>query len=342
MVPENIPNTLPVVEEEESDCDSDDEKTDDDPLKRAVKRAVNIVREGAPRALSRAARALLQSPLAPIDDETIAQLRSLHPVATESLQSLPRNKAVDLVAVDPSTLFRLLKLRVNNGSAPGPSGWTGSHLMLLVESGTEEAKTGLTLLTKDICNGVFGGSTQQRLLASVLMPISKNGGKGIRPIAMGEVFVKLAAHYSMSLIESQLPSLFPRIQFGVKRAGGSESAAQLTRAVTDRLSITCLFSCVFPTRLSLLSLLPLNPRIYFLFHHLPVFSLFLANALLVPLCALCQQGQSLSIPCVRMHSAYCLCMSLLSSIPFVSLSPCVRCVNKPQVVPSQSRHTVTS
>ena len=208
-----------------------DSEEAEDPMAGPIKRAVRIVREGAPRCLSRAMRALSQAPLAPLTDDTIAQLRSLHPSATEGLAPLPRNKAVQLVSVDPDTLFRLLRLRVNNGSAPGPSGWTGSHLQVLADSDDEEARAGLCMLVRDLCNGVFGGATQLRLLASVLMPVSKKGGKGVRPIAMGEVFVKLAAHYSMSLIEGELPQLFPRIQFGVKRAGGSESAAQLTRAV---------------------------------------------------------------------------------------------------------------
>ena len=121
---------------------------------------------------------------------------------------MPHNKGLELIAVEPATLFTLLKRRVNNGSAPGPSGWTGSHVQLIAESGSDEAKSGLCLLTKDICNGVFGGATQQRLLASA-MPIGKPvridpaadppsldappPRPGIRPIAMGEVFVKLAA-----------------------------------------------------------------------------------------------------------------------------------------------------
>lgn len=55
----------------------------------------------------------------------------------------------------------------------------------------------------------------------------------MRPVAVGAVLVKLAAHYSMSLIEDKLLTLFPLIQYGVKRAGGSESAAQLVRAALD-------------------------------------------------------------------------------------------------------------
>jgi hypothetical protein len=189
-----------------------------DALTSAVRRAVTIVREGGKRALSRAASSLLQRSLARIDDSTIEKLRQLHPspsadAASPSISNtpIPCNRAVDLVAIEQKQLFDILRQRVDNGSAPGPSGWTGSHLTLIATSNDEEAVAGLCLLVKDICNGIFGGGTQQRLLSCVLTPISKNvdeggggGGRGgpggIRPIAMGEVFVKLAAHYAMSLI----------------------------------------------------------------------------------------------------------------------------------------------
>jgi hypothetical protein len=246
------PADAPLESTDDADCAADTAAAAaSDTQLRLIKRAVRIVREGAPRALSRAVRALAQTPHVSVDSECIAQLRKLHPTATQPLARMPHNKGLELIAVEPATLFTLLKRRVNNGSAPGPSGWTGSHVQLIAESGSDEAKSGLCLLTKDICNGVFGGATQQRLLASVLMPIGKPvridptaapsldvppPRPGIRPIAMGEVFVKLAAHYSMSLIEDQLPSLFPRIQFGVKRSGGSESAAQLTRALLTQSS----------------------------------------------------------------------------------------------------------
>jgi len=211
-----------------------DSPASDDANVRMIRRVNNILREGAPRAQRRAFRSLNQAPLASITPSTVQQLRELHPVATERMCAVPANKGLEMAAVDQQTLFALLKRRVNNGSAPGPSGWTGSHLQLIADSESNDAKSGLCLLIRDICNGVFGGATQQRLLASVLMPIGKKDGRSVRPIAMGEVLVKLAAHYCMSLIEGQLPTLFPRIQFGVKRAGGSEAAAQLTRALFDQ------------------------------------------------------------------------------------------------------------
>lgn len=200
-------------------------------LTRAVRNAVRKVRDGGRRCVSRAARQLMQRRMASITEETLHSLRRLHPQAAHSLPAPPSNTALDLVAVDWAKLGPLIKHRIDNGAAPGPSGWTGSHLQLLADCGDPLVITGLRMLVKDLCNGVFTGATQQRLLACTLQPVSKDGSdSNVRPIAMGEVMVKLAAHYAMSLIDERLGELFPRIQFGVKHAGGSECASHLIRA----------------------------------------------------------------------------------------------------------------
>lgn len=208
--------------------DEHDQVDDSDPLLPRIRRAVGIMREGAPHCIKRAAKALFTDDPVVIDDDTIDQLQQLHPTGSGQLEPPPPTITTDLVAVDHAILFQLLKRRVDNGSAPGPSGWTGSHLTTLVDSDHTQASEGLAMLIKDICNGVFTGTTQQRLLSSILIPIRKPNKK-VRPIAMGEVFVKLAAHYVINMIKDEIPSLFPRIQFGTGKAGGSESAAQLTR-----------------------------------------------------------------------------------------------------------------
>ncbi|MDR3446153.1 reverse transcriptase domain-containing protein, partial [Dyella sp.] len=204
-----------------------------DETTRAVLRAVRTVRAGGPKALQRAVKSLSQGALASINDTVLEKLRALHPPAGPSLPEMPVDRSPGIVSMDQTQLFRLLSRRVNNGSAAGPSGWTGAHLQLIAQNASPEAQDGLTMLIKDIGNATFGGHMRQRLLASLLLSIEKRDG-GVRPIACGEVFTKLAAHYQMHLIEDQLPSLFPRIQFGVRKPGGSESAAQLARAMIDQ------------------------------------------------------------------------------------------------------------
>lgn len=208
---------------------------DEEWLLKAVRRAKSILRAGGPRALSRAAKALSESSLAPMDSKLKRTLRTLHPKAKERIGPLPVNKAPGTHSLD--ILDKVLPKRIHNGSSPGPSGWTGSHMMAIWTEGTATAKEGLRLLIRDIANGVFGGDTKKRLLACKLIPINKNShdsSKGVRPVAVGEVFVKAAAHCMMALIEDDLPSFFPAIQYGVKRSGGSESAAHLIRNILSQ------------------------------------------------------------------------------------------------------------
>ena len=227
-VPAASPPTLP--EPATAPSDSDAER-----LTRAVRRARRIVRTGGPHALSRAAKALALTAMAPMTAATRHKLRELHPQAKSALPPLPPHRAPGVLALDQ--LDKVLRRRVHNGSAPGPSGWTGSHLMLLWEGGSAEAKSGLTLLIRDICNGVFAGEAKKRLLACNLIPLSKKDG-GVRPVAVGEVFVKCAAHCAMALIEDDMHHFFPSIQYGVRRAGGSESAAHLIRVILRQSATT--------------------------------------------------------------------------------------------------------
>src|SRR5690348_4997322 len=86
------------------------------------------------------------------------------------------------------------------------------------------------MLLRDICNSLFGGECRKRLLACRLVPLLKPDG-GVRPIAIAEVFAKAAAHPAIAGVEEDIPALFLRIQYGVKRVGGSETAAHLIRSL---------------------------------------------------------------------------------------------------------------
>ena len=197
---------------------------------RAIDRAVLTVRAGAPHALSRAARGLSQSQLAELNAQTMAQLDKLHPQASEALPPLPAVHDVPLVELDLSLLTRVITDKCHNGAAPGPSGWTGSHLRVLWERLESSPRKGLELFIRDICNGVFSGHVKDRLLACTLIPVAKpNDAVAVRPIAIGDVFVKCASHYIMMTSSDLVRQCFPSIQYGVKSAGGSETAAQLIR-----------------------------------------------------------------------------------------------------------------
>jgi hypothetical protein len=124
--------------------------------------------------------------------------------------------------------LKLALRKLDNGSAPGLSGWTGSLLRAI--SRNQSCLEGLACIVQDICNGVFVGATRQRLLRSRLIPIPKKSGS-VRPIAIGECLYRLAALYSLSLLD--LSRCCPTIQLGVGQRGGSERAVHLIRAALE-------------------------------------------------------------------------------------------------------------
>lgn len=216
-------STRRTAASEEDDDDTDDE----DEQVKSVRRSVAILREGGPHCIQRSAKALSSTPLAPMNDDTYNKLSQLHPTATQPMGTLPAS-AVETASMDMDRLSRVINQRIHNGSSPGLSGWSGSHVAAFWQKATAEASTGFALFIQDILNGVFAGEIMQRLLASVLIPLSKPNA-GVRPIAIAEVFVRTASHYAMDTISQHMPTLFPKIQYGVQKPGGSETAAQLIR-----------------------------------------------------------------------------------------------------------------
>ena len=64
-------------------------------------------------------------------------------------------------------------------------------LSILVQS--DICRTGLIALFKDIVNGGLPDDARQLLLASRLVALAKPNSDGYRPIAVGEMFYRLAA-----------------------------------------------------------------------------------------------------------------------------------------------------
>ena len=209
-------------------------------LARSIRNAVRIYNEGGPHCISRAVNALGRAPLATLNRETKEKLTALHPVARERIPPLSMHlQSGTNPVIEIQHLGKIIKQRIHNGSAAGVSGWSGSHMMMLWdhEKSSNQVRKGMELFIRDICNGYFTGVVKDRLLASRLIPLSKQDKKnGIRPIAIGEVFTKCASHCMMALIEDKMKIFFPCIQYGVKHPGGSETAAQLVRALLNQSS----------------------------------------------------------------------------------------------------------
>ena len=178
--------------------------------------------------MARATQNLFQKQLSPVTDQTISHMKKLHPPSLNTSPPLPSN-APTFHQVDLDTLSKIVRKSLSNGSSPAGSGWTGDILIPLV--GDKDCLAGLGILVRDIISGTLPDSCRTLLLSSILIAADKDNG-GIRPIAMGEAFYKIASLYVLSLVRDDIPSILEPIQLGLS-PGGSEAAHHVLQAAVD-------------------------------------------------------------------------------------------------------------
>ena len=153
-------------------------------------------------------------------DTLIRDMCNLHPKGPDAnaLPGLPADAPRTVITTKQvaSTVRRLA-----TGASPGPSGWTADLLLPLLED--DVCLRGLTRLINDIVNGNFDQRGQDFLTASWLIGIPKPGKKGVRPIAMGEVFYKIAATITVANCKLAIGEYLAPIQLGVARPTATRS-----------------------------------------------------------------------------------------------------------------------
>jgi hypothetical protein len=203
----------------------------DDPTEdtktRIIRKASRQVREGY---ISKAVNTLKSDKVATMDDETIEILKSLHPASTGSLPTIVSPDCTK-ISISGDDLRSLPDTFFDNGSAPGPSGWTGALITPLLRYA--QTANALALLFTLIINGeISDGPLRDCLLAARLIPMIKpNTVKGIRPLAVGEVITRIAAN--LVLRNSNCHTLFPSIQLGMKVSGGPERAIHTIQSLLE-------------------------------------------------------------------------------------------------------------
>ena len=112
----------------------------------------------------------------------------------------------------------------------GPSGWTAELLLPLLSD--ETCLKGITLLVQLIANNTLDDHSRTLLTCSLLHAIPKKDND-LRPLALGELFVKLACKYCFNLDAPGFPDIFEPIQLAVCCPGGSERAIMTVQAKTE-------------------------------------------------------------------------------------------------------------
>jgi hypothetical protein len=154
-----------------------------------------------------------------LNEETMTQVRRLHPEGSgKSFPDIPVDSPFTM-DIDKEILIRLLA-SMDNGSSPGISGWSINFIRVLMKD--ETCANAIIMLLKKIKNGQIEENVKHLFLQSSLVLIPNK--HKIRPIAMGEVFLKIAWKLTFKLLPDA-KTLFPSgIQKGLGHPGGSATA----------------------------------------------------------------------------------------------------------------------
>jgi hypothetical protein len=161
-----------------------------------------------------AARLTNKLGIAPANLETAQKLDDLHPKA--SPPRIPSGiSGRTSLHVPPEQVTTTIR-RIDKESAGGISGWTAA--LTLVCTREPAFRTFLNLITKQIAHGTAPG--RDMLTSAKLVPLLKNTKGDIRPIAVGEIFYRIAASAISRACRTKDDLL--ETQFGVGTKGGVE------------------------------------------------------------------------------------------------------------------------
>ena len=171
--------------------------------------------------------------VAPPSEEVISVLRAKHPPppADSSLDSFaPGQETVGLVASEKDVHSAVFSMPP--GSSSGLDGLRPAHLRDLLSRGTAEAGQHLLAALTTLVNTALSGSLPECCLPSfygaTLCALRKKDG-GIRPIAVGSVFRRLAARIGAKHLTNNLKAELRPVQLGVGTPQGCEAAVHAVR-----------------------------------------------------------------------------------------------------------------
>ena len=220
----------------------------DDPDAKHVLRAKRLATQGY---LSKASAALEARDVGDQDEATrLRNLRSLHPDGDAPslrypdggrLQDVPPAARAVLQPPTASEFTQLVRGSIS-GCSPGATGWTEELLFALCEHNETVARV-VGLMVRDLACGLVAPDVVDRLNACNLVGVPKPDG-GTRPIALSELFLKLASKLALHHDSARLAAIFGDIQYGVARPNGAETIVHETRQFVRNMGPTACAAAV--------------------------------------------------------------------------------------------------
>ena len=172
--------------------------------------------------------------LAPTTAETFAKLGPLHPPAPADRRPAPTTDTPPLQVSTAAVRAAIQSFPA--GSAAGPDGLRPQHLKdLLMGSATDNPLlVAITDLTNMLLQGKTPESVRGALFGANLLAIAKKTG-GIRPIAVGYVWRRLAGKVACNQVKAASAALLAPRQLGFGISGGAEAAVRAARRFLENM-----------------------------------------------------------------------------------------------------------
>ena len=174
-------------------------------------------------------------------EEVIAALHAKHPpAAPDEVLPEPPDPDQHSLTVEEADVLAAIKATAP-GSAAGLDGVRPMHLRHLVAKRTAEAGRRLTSALTELINTAIAGDipehARQAFFGASLVAIKKKDG-GVRPIAIGSIYRRLASKLLARRMSSALAPELQPAQLGVGVQMGCEAAVHAVREYTDAHSGT--------------------------------------------------------------------------------------------------------
>ena len=183
--------------------------------------------------------------LAENTDDTLERLKNVHPQTPMDRRVFPTAEQPDVQLLSPQVLKAVKSF--HNGSAAGLDGLRPQHLKDLISAPiqSEGLLTAVTLFMNTVVKGICPPTLLPFFFGGRLVAVAKKDG-GVRPIAVGNTWRRLASKCALLLVQDEVKSLLHPFQVGVGVRGGAEAAIHSVRSVVNNFHNTwCLLKIDF-------------------------------------------------------------------------------------------------
>ena len=171
-------------------------------------------------------------------DATFAKLQERHPAAPVDRSPAPDPNNMTAIQMTEAEVAKIIR-SFPAGSSGGPDGIRPQHILDLINC--RECGTALLTSITGFVNTLLDGKCHQDvapvLFGGNLIALEKKSG-GIRPIAIGYTWRRIAAKCANAYATCVLSSYLSPIQLGVGVSGGCEAAVHASRRFAENMPAT--------------------------------------------------------------------------------------------------------